>query len=285
MQPLSLLRAGSALALCAATLSAQAFLPTGSSIGGGDDVLIGNVALPFPFTFPGGTIANSIDISTNGWIKPGGTGGSSELGESAATLLAGAPRICAYWDDLTASGQVFFDTSTPNVATITWLDTTEFGNGAPFSVQAQLASTGTITIVWDNRAVTPTIDGDCLIGVSEGGGATDPGQSDFSDVNTMGAIVAATDTVYEQFTLALGDEFDLSDGVDDRRVFSRRRPATVTGIDASAATPAEANPGREACQMPRSAPFDLTFIPTTPGDYIFVAGGSPNPLAATMARC
>jgi hypothetical protein len=286
--PSVLLRTGGALALCAATLSAQSLLPTGSSIGGGDDAVIGGVALPFSFTFPGGTVANSIDISTNGWIKPGGTGGSSELAESATLLQGGAPRICAYWDDLTETGQVFFDTSTPNVATITWFNTREFGNTGTFTVQAQLASNGTITIVWDVTTIQPQIDGDCLIGVSPGGGAADPGEVDFSDVNTMGAVVSAVDTVYELFPLTAGFQFDLQDGVAvTGLIFQPTNPGyIVTGmVPPPPPPPAEANPGRLACPPENFLPVpgtevSFTLIPTAPG-YLWTSGGAADPLAAT----
>jgi hypothetical protein len=45
---------------------------------------------------------------------------------------------------------------------------------------------------------------DALVGVTEGGGATDPGETDLS----AGGAFSANGTTYEQFT-GSGDDFDL----------------------------------------------------------------------------
>jgi hypothetical protein len=283
MQLCSFLLRASGVALCAAALNAQALLPTGASVGGGDDNLVA-ITLPFLFPFPGGTSTDMIEVDTNGRIFPAGTS-ATDFTESPIELV-GTPQIAAYWDDQNAASgaQIFYDTSSPGVATITWLDTEEWITSPPFTVQLQLMASGMFTVVWDARTADPGIDGDCIVGVSDGLGV-DPGEVDFSAVNTMGALVTANDVVYEQFTFGAGFNFDLADGITTTGlIFQPTSPGwIITGtVPPPPPPPPSAVPGREACQPVPFTAFDYTFVQTTPGDFLFVTGGAPNPLAATM---
>jgi hypothetical protein len=283
----NLLRSAAVAALAVTGLSAQiSLLPVGSSVGGGLDVTVANVMLPFNFTFPDGTTTNLIDINGHGRIFPGGQA-INDFSQTVGELLSQPSSICAYWDDLddfdATNDQIYFDTSVAGVATVSWVDCTEsFSPNPAVTFQIQLRADSSFTIVWDNRMTG--LDGDCIVGCSVGNGAADPGASDFSDVNTMGAIVTTVNTVYEEFGLAPFG-FDLADGVMTTGLdFAPTSPGyLITGmVPPPPPPPAEANPGREACQpMPFTA-FDYTFVPTTPGDFLFVTGGAPNPLAATM---
>jgi hypothetical protein len=264
----NLLGAGVLAALATAGLSAQSFLPTGTSVGGGDDQNV-DLVLPFLFTFPDGVATDMIRVDTNGKITQTADADPSDLGESLLDFGAQS-TIAAYWDDLNGTGQVFYDTSVAGVATISWVDTIEFGNTANFTFQVQLAATGVITIVWDNRTIAPTIDGDVLVGISDGTGTPANPEVDFSDVFNGNTIVGGTN-VYELFTTG---QFDLADGVlaETGLVFT----PTMTGYDVTGIVPpppANVVLGRRACANAIAAPSACTLVSTAPG-WVVSAGGT-----------
>jgi hypothetical protein len=269
-----LLRGSALAAILAASLSAQSLLPVGSSVGGGDDSNVA-ITLPFTITFPDGTVTDMINVDTNGRITPASFGVGPDFGESVFDLLS-FPQFCAYWDDqndsVGADDQIYLDTSVPGVATITHLDTEEWPSSPPFTYQIQFSNTGTITFVWDARTADPGIDGDCIVGVSDGGGV-DPGEVDFSGVFS-GTISGGT-TIYEQFGLG---EFDLADGVlaETGLVFT----PTMTGYDVTGIVPppplpsADVVEGRQACEnAPAAGSTDFVLTPTSPG-YVLSTGGA-----------
>jgi hypothetical protein len=290
MRSSSILRAAGVSVLAVTGLSAQiSLLPVGSSVGGGLDVTVANVMLPFNFTFPDGTTTNLIDINGHGRIFPGGQA-INDFTQTVGELLSQPSSICAYWDDLddfdAAADQIFFDTSVAGVATVSWVDCTEsFSPNPAVTFQVQLRNDNSFAIVWDNRMTG--LDGDCIVGCSVGNGAADPGASDFSDVNTMGAIVTTVNTVYEEFNFAPFN-FDLADGVMTTGLdFAPTSPGyLITGmVPPPPPPPAEANPGRLACPPENFLPVpgtevSFTLIPTAPG-YLWTSGGAADPLAAT----
>ena len=206
-----LLALGTLAALASAfSLQAQcAEADFGTAVGTGDDIVLGVQALGFAFPFNGTTFTD-IHISTNGFVylSNGGVpapGGALCCTGTTAQLVAGSPKICAYWSDLNiiaANGSAVKYNALPGKAVITWENAVEFGNAERFTVQMQLSVTGEITFTYDARCQIRTT-GDFLVGMSEGGGAVVPAASDFATVNT-----SATPTVWENWT-TLGS-FDLT---------------------------------------------------------------------------
>ncbi len=158
----------------------------GTSLGLTDDSTTGPVALPFAFPLPGGGTTSSIDISSNGfvWLDSSNTlNNGYDLSESVTDLLTLGPRIAVNWRDLTPAagttfpgGAVYLNTTYPNRAVITW-QVRDFGYENPVNAQLQLNSDGSFSIKFRDFPNPPT---NCLIGVSPGAGAADPGASDFT---------------------------------------------------------------------------------------------------------
>ena len=206
-----LLALGTLAALASAfSLQAQcAEADFGTAVGTGDDVVLGVQALGFAFPFNGTTFTD-IHISTNGFVylSNGGVpapGGALCCTGTTAQLVAGSPKIAAYWSDLNiipANGSAVKYNALPGKAVITWENAVEYGNTERFTVQMQLSVTGEITFTYDARCQIRT-SGDFLVGMSEGGGAVVPAASDFATVNT-----STTPTVWENWT-TLGS-FDLT---------------------------------------------------------------------------
>jgi hypothetical protein len=246
--------------------SAQGFLPFGQPVGGGVDALV-TVPLPFSVPMPDGVAVTSLDICIHGFVAPGGTIVSPDPSESVAELLAGPPRICAYWDDLgptdPIADEIWFDaTSTPNTVVVTWVDVGEFLEfGSPTTFQLQIDTSGIYTIVWDDRA--GDLGGDALVGLSPGGAAMDPGESDFSSLFPSSMLTVSSATVYEEFLVPPAGSFDLSDR---SLVFL---PDGFGGyFVAGTETIATTRQGRSACT---DAPT-FTFTPSGVG-YLVTEGG------------
>lgn len=202
---------GAAAALAASlSLQAQCYEPlTGSSIGTGDDVVLGVQALGFAFPF-GGTTFTDVHVSTNGFVYLSNAsvpapGGALCCAGATAGLVAGSPKVCPYWSDLNAisgTGTVKYN-ALPGKAVITWENVVEFGNTVQFSVQMQLHASGQIDFAYDGRCAIRTA-GDFLVGMSEANAAALPGASDFSTVG-----VSATTTNFELFN-NVGLNYDLA---------------------------------------------------------------------------
>ncbi len=190
-------------ALTAGTAFAQWDPFYGQLASQGDDTLVTGIAIPFAFPLPGGGTTMAISASTNGWVKlvgaPSST--SSELGESSSLLLSGDPSIRVYWDDLTgAAGSgitppgMYVDVR-PAKVVVTWLSR-EFATANRVEAQLQLFPSGGFQIY--HAAIG---SGDCLVGVSPGGGAADPGGS-----NLSAGVIGGGTTIYELFTTTSPDD-------------------------------------------------------------------------------
>jgi hypothetical protein len=187
MQKLLLQGSAVGLATCA-LLSAQAFVTPVNRVSPPaiNDELVINVPVTNPVTFPDGSVAFSLDIDSNGRICPGGTiTGAPDFSPTAAEFVAGPPTIAPAWAD-NVSGFVYVDEDamTGNVL-VTWVDVTEFGTpGLPWNMQVEIQPGGVYVFRYDSRmraygdAGAPNSSSDAIIGVSAGGGVTDPGITD-----------------------------------------------------------------------------------------------------------
>lgn len=185
----------------------------GPSIGSatGDPPL---VAMPLGFAFPlqGFGNANRVHINSNGMFYlslnslplPGSATGYSN---SAVTLVnnlrTGAPKVAVFWKDLDGGSMHFQTLTSPTRAVITWFGVTEVGGTQPHFLQCVLYPTGSITFAYSDELTLSS--GAAMCGVSPGGGAADPGASDFSTNPTN-----LPSTTYELFSNS--NALDLQDG-------------------------------------------------------------------------
>ena len=107
------------------------------------------------------------------------------------------------WDDLspTNGGEIIINRKENSWITINFIDVPEFFNTGSNTFSITLRRNGTVDIVYG--AVSAV---DALVGVTEGGGALDPGETDLSEAVPL----LAAGTTYEQFN---GNPFDLVDTI------------------------------------------------------------------------
>lgn len=153
--------------------------------------------VPLGFSFPfQGTNYASVFVNSNGSLTFGS--GDTDFSESVFELLNDQPRIAPLWDDLSpnngGSVTVEFDTGS---ATVNFDSVPEFISTGANTFSVTLDASGSITIAYGSVTAA-----DGIVGVTPGGGAADPGETDLS----AGGSFSAVGTTYEQFT---GD-FDLS---------------------------------------------------------------------------
>ncbi|KAA9132723.1 hypothetical protein F3N42_05785 [Marinihelvus fidelis] len=156
------------------------------------------VELPLGFSFPfNGSSYSSVWVNSNGNL----TFGSADTWflESVADLLNLQPRISPLWDDLSPNvgGSVSAEVGTDEI-TVIFDDVPEFASTSSNTFMVTLRADGSYTIEY---GLVEALDG--LAGVSEGGGAADPGETDLS----AGSAYPAAGTTYENFT---GADNDLS---------------------------------------------------------------------------
>ncbi len=165
----------------------------------GDDTAT-EVPLTRPFWFQG-EFHDTVFVNSNGNLSFGA--GDTDFSESPAELLAGPPRIAALWDDLDATfGEGFVVAEQgSHSTTIHYLSVPQFFDRSPNYFSIGLHPFG--IIAFDYSA---TARGDGIVGVTEGGGAADPGETDLT--GRFLPIFSAAGTTYEQFIFP--EPFDLS---------------------------------------------------------------------------
>ena len=175
-----------------------------------------NVPLMFPFTMPGGTVVNSIEVRADGHILEGGSAETfmqfrETVGEFENKLTA---QIAPLWDSVlspqnaTNGGGVLVN-STATVCTISWVNVPEAAMQGSNTFQCQLFADGTIVFHYLDIDI---LNGqtDAIIGVSPGSGVASGPEVDLSAGGNSGSLI------YEQFTGSVfgspplsGDEIDL----------------------------------------------------------------------------
>lgn len=161
----------------------------------GDDTST-EVPLGFVFPFQGGSYT-SVFVNSNGNLTFGA--GSTDFSESVSDLLNGPPRIAALWDDLSPNnaGLVLFSGDATE-ASVSFIGVPEFISTGSNTFTVTLRPDGSFSVAFDGVTLS-----DAIVGVTEGGGAADPGGTDLS---AAGAL-SATGTTYQQFTFS--SPFDL----------------------------------------------------------------------------
>lgn len=160
--------------------------PSATVVQSGDDLVSGPFSLGFAFAYPGGAgSTTAIEINSNGrvYLEPGTNGwnGGWWAAQILPDFLNATPSICPLGVDLNpgAGGLLTFDTQSVggrDVALVTWEFVPEYGTGGANTFQCQLwdDDEAVVCIVETNGSSS---NQDALVGVSAGGGATDPGAS------------------------------------------------------------------------------------------------------------
>ncbi len=165
----------------------------GTAFLSGDDQYT-TTGLGFAFPIFGASHTN-VEVNTNGIISfAPGTAGS--LGLTPADLLAYNPRLAVSSFDIVTS--VYLNTAVAGRAVFTWSGF-EYSVGTPITTQAQLFSDGRMILGFDGPGVPVR---SILTGLSEGGGALDPGGS-----NLNGGSFSTGNSFYEYFATS---SFDLN---------------------------------------------------------------------------
>jgi hypothetical protein len=155
------------------------------------------VTLPFSFPFQGSS-HGSVFVNSNGNLTFGS--GDSDFSESVSELLADQPRIAPLWDDLSPNqGGTITVEQDATSWTVTFDGVPEFLSTVGNTFSVTLDASGAVAISYDGIAAL-----DAIVGVTEGGGAADPGETDLS----AGGVQPVLGTTYEQFTGG-GDPLDL----------------------------------------------------------------------------
>jgi hypothetical protein len=171
----------------------------------GDDDAV-EVPLGFQFPFQG-QLWSRLFVNSNGHVTFGSP--DTYFEESVEKFLAGPPRIAALWRDLTTlHGALILveqeaDSLTVNYVSMPEFQWSSFGSFSTFPnyVSMTLHSSGRIHMRWG-----ATTRGEALVGITPGGGAADPGESDLSSLGSA----PASGTIYEIFTFADGVLSDVS---------------------------------------------------------------------------
>jgi len=152
---------------------------TGNLLAGDDTVT--EVTLPFDVPTPAGSV-RQIHVGSNGYVFLGSTG-RADFSWSVAELLLEGPRLAVLWEDFNPTdpfslGGVFAepDPTDPAVFHVTWDRVVEFGGTQPNTFQLSIHANGDLEFKY---AATNTVASG-LVGMSTGGGATDPGATDLS---------------------------------------------------------------------------------------------------------
>jgi hypothetical protein len=159
----------------------------GTVLAAGDDTAtLVNLGFTFPFQ---GVNRTSVFVNSNGNLTFGA--GSTDFSETVPEFLAGPPRIAPRWDDLDAGDGLIVATPGAGSMTFHFVSVPEFFTTSPNYFSVKLDAAGKIGIGY---FATSRTDG--LTGVTQGGGAADPGETDLSEDNSQPAI----GTTYELFS-------------------------------------------------------------------------------------
>ena len=161
---------------------------TGSLLPVGDDSAA-PIAFGFNFPFQGSNWTGAF-VNGNGNLTFGSA--DADFSESVAELLSGQPRIAALWDDLDPSDGLVVVTPEAGALTIHFVTVPEFFTEKANNFSIRLDAQGRVTL---NYLSVLAQDG--LVGITEGGGAVDPGPVDLSRLLSM---FPKTGSTYELFT-------------------------------------------------------------------------------------
>ncbi len=153
-------------------------------------------AFQFPFQ---GELWDRVKVNANGFLTFGAA--DIDFTESVQEFLSGPPRISALWDDLNPGlrGRINI-IERPDRLTVSYKDIPEYPDVGSNTFAITLFPSGMIAIDYG-----PTNANDGLVGITEGGGVHDPGESNLS--RSRYRRLSNVGTTYELFG---GREMDLT---------------------------------------------------------------------------
>jgi hypothetical protein len=174
------------------------------------DSTFGLMLFPFPFAGRYYTGRAPLSISSNGFVSLGGYNGAGCCNGDPSGFLSGAARIAALWTDLLPRGETYLNTFySPDSLSVerfvvTW-DSVFRAGGGHATAQLQLLADG--KIVMSYRCLERVGGANLLlVGLTPGGGATDPGSIDLA---TSVPLDSGTDSTIYQFFPAIPPSLDL----------------------------------------------------------------------------
>ncbi len=155
--------------------------------------------LDLGFTFPfQGQDWTSVFVNSNGNLTFGS--GDTDWSESVFEFLNDQPRIAALWDDLRPpSGGMVSVSRDTGTFTVNFIGVPEYYSTGANTFSVTLVDDGSVTIAYG-----PVSAADGLVGLTEGNGAADPGETNLSAAGSLSVV----GTTYELFVF--GDAFDLA---------------------------------------------------------------------------
>ena len=157
-----------------------------------------SVNLPIGFNFPfQGAVHTNVFVNGNGNLTFGA--GDGDFSETVGEFLTGPPRIAPLWDDLFPGDGLVIAEQTSKSLTLHFASVPEFFDIRPNYFSVRLENDGDVDMDW-----FATARADALVGVTQGGGAADPGPSNLSRDDDW----PVAGTTYEQFT-GFFSNFDL----------------------------------------------------------------------------
>jgi hypothetical protein len=167
----------------------------GTILPAGDDTST-EVPISFPFRYQGAN-RTSVFVNSNGNLTFGA--GDTDFSEGVPDFLAGPPRIAPLWDDLFAPDGLVIAEPKPLSLDVHYVSVPAFASLSANYFDVSLVFGGGVVMKWG-----PSERWGGLVGLTEGGGATDPGETNLS--NRL--IIPARRTTYELFEAP--SLFDLS---------------------------------------------------------------------------
>lgn len=159
----------------------------GTILPAGDDTAT-PLPLGFSFRYQGADWTSAF-VNSNGSLTFGA--GDTDFSESVSEFLAKAPRIAPLWDDLNAARGIVIADAGPNRMSVHYVGVAEFGTDNANYFSVHLLPFGFFGLDYG-----PTSRSDALVGITQGNGAANPGETDLSSASP---ILSGRGTKYEQF--------------------------------------------------------------------------------------
>lgn len=168
--------------------------------------------LPFGFVMPGGAVVTSLDIDLNGRVATPGSIGQVQSATVGELLAMPGASLCPLWTTLESSGgaATVWKHDGPGWMSVTWEGFGQDGVATDNTFQLRIFADGRVHFAYLDLSMAND-GGDCLVGLSSGNGATDPGEGDLSELYTF-PVLTPEAVVYEFFDLgkeATAEVFDL----------------------------------------------------------------------------
>ncbi len=175
--------------------------PADLGTGLGDDALTAVQALGHAFSGPGGGSWTGVRIDNNGVVHDGfGVEVSGDDTPSVPELILDDAKIAVFWCDLSSQLASLRFATSATMSVITWENVPQAGEANAFTFQAVLFDDDSFHLNYRDtsqwRTDAGAVSDDVIIGCSQGGVTTGPGESDFASYPLLSA---GEPTIYEHW--------------------------------------------------------------------------------------